>query len=126
MYLAVQGCGVLSVNANLLLAAFRADHSDKKGGFQFLARCLGGQNAEPNSHLIVASAFADLAFQVLPSLEAQSATSHVLRALVRLNGIATDQIVEAFTVRCGDDRVRRYAREWTRGHFLHCNPTTTE
>lgn len=126
MDLAVQGCGVLSVNANLLLAAFRADHSDKKGGFQFLARCLGGQNAEPNSHLIVASAFADLAFQELPSLEAQSATSHVLRALVRLNGIAADQIVEAFTVRCGDDRVRRYAREWTRGHFLHCNPTTTE
>lgn len=119
MDLAVQGCGVLSVNAGLLLAAFRADQSEKKRGFQFLARCLGGPNAEPKSHLIVASAFADLVFQELPALEAQSATSHVLRALVRLNGIAAYKIVEAFSSRCDDYRVRRYAREWTRGHFLH-------
>lgn len=126
MDLAVQGCGVLSVNAGLLLAAFRADQSDKKRGFQFLVRCLGGPNAEPISHLTVAAAFAELAFQELPALKAQSATGHVLRALVRLNGIAADQIVGAFSARCRDYRVRRYAREWTRGHFLHCSPSTAE
>ncbi|SCM65833.1 PIN domain-containing protein [Donghicola eburneus] len=126
MDLAVQGCGVLSVNAVLLLAAFRADQSDKKRCFQFLVRCLGGPNAEPISHLTVAAAFAELAFQELPALKAQSATGHVLRALVRLNGIAADQIVGAFSARCRDYRVRRYAREWTRGHFLNCIPSTAE
>ncbi|WP_341349556.1 PIN domain-containing protein [Cognatishimia maritima] len=126
MDLAVQGCGVLSVNAGLLLAAFRADQSDNKRGFQILVRFLGGRNAEPISHLTVAAAFADLTFQELPALKAQSATGHVLRALVRLNGIAADQIVEAFSARCRDYRVRRYAREWTRGHFFHCSPSTSD
>lgn len=126
MDLAVQGCGILSVNAELLLAAFRADQSDQKQGFQSLAQCLGGPNAEPKSHVIVASAFAELAFQDLPALEAQSAISHVLRAVVRLDGFAADQIVEAFSARCHDYRVRRYACEWTRGHFLHCSPKLAE
>lgn len=126
MELTMLGCGSLSVNAWLLLAAFHADQSDKKQGFQSLARCLGGRNAEPGSHINVASAFAELAFQDLPALEAQSAISHVLRAVVRLDGFAADQIVEVFSARCHDYRVRRYAREWTRGHFLHCSPKLAE
>lgn len=124
--LAVQGCGVLSVSAGILLGAFQADQSEKKHGFQSLVRCLGGPNAEPKSHLNVASDFADLAFRHLPSLEAQSAIGHVLRAVVRLDGFPADQVVLAFSAGCRDYRVRRYASEWTRGHFLHCSPGTAE
>ena len=126
MDLAVQGCGFLSVNARLLLAAFRADKSNQKKGFQALARCLGCSNADPQSHIIVASAFSELAFHDLSELEAQSSTGHVLCALVRMNGAAADQIVEAFSARSIDYRVRRYASEWARGHFLHCGPKVAE
>lgn len=126
MDLAMQGCGILSVTPGLLLAAYQADQSDTKQGFRSLARCLGGPNAEPKSHVVVASVFAGLAFQDLPALEAQSAIGHVLRAVVRLDGIPADQIVEAFSARCYDYRVRRYAEEWARGHFLHCSSKPAE
>ncbi len=126
MELTMLGCGSLSVNAALLMAAFHADQSDKKHRFQSLAKCLGGPNAEPISHINVASDFADLAFRCLPQLEAQYAIGHVLSAVVRLDGYPADQVIRAFSVGCRDYRVRRYASEWARGHFLHCSPKAAD
>lgn len=126
MELAILGCGILSVHAGLLLTAFHADQSDKKQGFQSLARCLGGPNAEPISHINVASGFADLAFRYFPQLEAQYAIGHVLRAVVRLDGYPADKVILAFSMGCRNYRVRRFASEWARGHFLHCSPKPAE
>lgn len=118
MDLASQGCGVLSVSPALLIAGHNADVTAGKHRFAKLAGCLGTSNAEPVSHLDVSSAFADLAFREFPSLEAQAAIGVVLRALIRLSGIPSGQILREFSLRCTDQRCRNYVFDWARGHFL--------
>lgn len=110
----------LPISGATLYDVYNADQTRTLNEFAAVAKYIGAENAEPNSHLEVAGVFLRFAWLNRPhDLRLQRATSTLLRNVIRLKGVSTAQALRRLLHLVGEESgARRFVVDWIRGHFL--------
>lgn len=107
------------IDASTLLESLRLCEDDDLRRFTVAASCLGVVNADPSSHIRVATDFLDLLWsdQDIDELKRWATTNIVITALIRHFGPDWCFVLAVLHER-SMRRVGKYICQWIKGHFL--------